>query len=273
MRFAAHRRGGASTLIELPFDGLRAVRQGERGAFTLVELLVVVAIFMVLVAMLVPSLRRAKEMALRAYCAASERVSLVAAAAYASNNAGKFPPAPPHWYQRVKTNQPYEIWTLGTLLVQAYVPAKEEVFFCPSGKATWNWQSFSHLIYGVVDHPETTVECYITYSARFTEIGSTKQLTSATVGKHAPLIADYAYWDQDPAAAGWNFALYWGNGSIQPHRAEGLNVGYYDGSAAWLPFAPVDWVPGATTWLGMYNDHYCGGNIWWWARQQYGRLP
>ena len=215
-------------------------RQGRPGArrtgqgFTLVELLVVIAIITVLVAILVPTLDSAREMAKRAICLSNERTVLIAASSYAADHAGFYPPAPSTWYQRVKTSNPVEFWTLGALMRTRYLPCDEghqDLYFCPSGYATWNWQTFKHLYRNVVTDPARKNECYLTYSARFTPIDKYEPLTMENAPKSPPLLADYVYNDKDPAAAGWNPWLYWGDGSIQAHRAEGLNVGFYDTSA------------------------------------------
>ena len=75
-------RGGgreAFTLIELP-----AVRQRKREAFTLIELLVVIAIISLLASILVPALRMAKQLAVVATCATTQRSAFLALNTYAT---------------------------------------------------------------------------------------------------------------------------------------------------------------------------------------------
>jgi prepilin-type N-terminal cleavage/methylation domain-containing protein/prepilin-type processing-associated H-X9-DG protein len=63
----------------------------RRRAFTLVELLVVIAIIAILIAILLPSLRRAKEAGLRITCASNMRAIGQAFVMYAQENKGFFP--------------------------------------------------------------------------------------------------------------------------------------------------------------------------------------
>ena len=67
------------------------VSVSRRAAFTLVELLVVVAIIALLLALMTPSFRRAKSLAIRTQCAANEKQWGNALAAYAPANHGAFP--------------------------------------------------------------------------------------------------------------------------------------------------------------------------------------
>jgi len=63
-----------------------------RSGFTLVELLVVIAIISLLVAILTPSLQRARVLAMRVRCASNLHQTVTGLAAYASGNDGLLPP-------------------------------------------------------------------------------------------------------------------------------------------------------------------------------------
>jgi len=62
----------------------------KRG-FTLIELLVVIAIIALLVSILAPSLRRARDLALRAVCATNQRSIFTGANLYAADYDGRYP--------------------------------------------------------------------------------------------------------------------------------------------------------------------------------------
>jgi prepilin-type N-terminal cleavage/methylation domain-containing protein len=74
-----------------------------RHAFTIIELLVVISIISVLIAVLLPSLTQARELARKIQCAAGEHGMFVAAAAYTNDARGRLPDAggPYHWPDNV----------------------------------------------------------------------------------------------------------------------------------------------------------------------------
>jgi prepilin-type N-terminal cleavage/methylation domain-containing protein/prepilin-type processing-associated H-X9-DG protein len=76
------RSRGAFTLIE-PFDRLRT-HQGERAAFTLIELLIVIAIIALLLTILAPSVENARRLAERAVCGSNLHELGSTAMAYAN---------------------------------------------------------------------------------------------------------------------------------------------------------------------------------------------
>ena len=64
-------------------------RAGRRAAFTLIELLVIAAIISLLMTMLLPVLRRAKELARRSICAGNVKSLVLSMGVYASQNASQ----------------------------------------------------------------------------------------------------------------------------------------------------------------------------------------
>jgi prepilin-type N-terminal cleavage/methylation domain-containing protein len=91
-----------------PFDGLRT-HQGERAAFTLIELLIVIAIIALLLTILAPTLRQAKEIAAHAVCGSQLHQIGVATLVYAAQAEGALPRAVPRNSLKHRgANKPFE---------------------------------------------------------------------------------------------------------------------------------------------------------------------
>src|SRR5262245_35539323 len=82
----------AFTLVELP-----AVSRCKGAAFTLVELLVVIGIIAVLVAMLLPSLNKARASASRIACASNLRQITISMVMFANEHRGSLPTSHRNW--------------------------------------------------------------------------------------------------------------------------------------------------------------------------------
>ena len=79
-------------------------RQLKHRGFTLIELLVVISIIALLIAILLPSLARAKELANRAVCSANVRSIIQSMVVYAQTNGNTFPCVPGNSAAGVYTN-------------------------------------------------------------------------------------------------------------------------------------------------------------------------
>lgn len=123
--------------------GMQRLARPVRTAFTLIEVLVVVAIIALLVAILMPSLAKAREQAKRVVCASNHHQMSLAVQMYSADQAGYAPPsvrdfnASLTWivYQTFsdKHNPPFPIgWIhLGVLFQKKMMP-DQKAYYCPS---------------------------------------------------------------------------------------------------------------------------------------------
>jgi len=245
--------------------------------FTLVELLVVVAILVLLLAMLVPSLREAREQAMRAVCLTNQRSIVLAGQMYARDNDGLFPRTDGSWISRHK-NGPDNPQGIGLLYTCSYLPLTadgvRDIAFCPSAVPKYNWRFPSHLYKELTTQLGSNNWAKSTYSGKFctfvgynTETNPTQAnlylfQRAQTPARLSPiLVADYVFNHEDPALQVAE------QGSIQAHRARGLNGGFHDGAARWIPFEDIYPV----TWGGVYNNENPYGNFWHWAKAEFGQ--
>jgi prepilin-type N-terminal cleavage/methylation domain-containing protein/prepilin-type processing-associated H-X9-DG protein len=107
----------AFTLVELPVVNTR-----KRTAFTLVELLVVVAIVGILVALLLPAVQAAREAARRTACANNLRQVGLSVIQYCDDHGGAFP----------KTTHDTDVAECWIYTLAPYLENVDEVRICPS---------------------------------------------------------------------------------------------------------------------------------------------
>src|SRR5579863_5249163 len=111
----------------------------SRRGFTLVELLVVLAIIAVLVALLLPALANAREQSRQTLCANNLRTLAIGITCYAQDNHGNFPgiatipPQPWDWIYWTYWIAPYDDFGSGPLC--RYIGKNESTFRCPSDDA------------------------------------------------------------------------------------------------------------------------------------------
>lgn len=98
---------------------IRSASAARRGAFTLVELLVVVAVIALLLGMLLPALSRAREQGRLMICLSNARDITMAANSYASDNDGTWPIFPA-WIPVNSTIAVFNTWDFGGKTTSSY---------------------------------------------------------------------------------------------------------------------------------------------------------
>ncbi|HUT59088.1 MAG TPA: prepilin-type N-terminal cleavage/methylation domain-containing protein [Phycisphaerae bacterium] len=229
------------TLIELPFDRLRVVRQRERSAFTLIELLAVIAVIMVLLTLLVPSLRRARELMRRAQCNNNARCLAQAALAYNEKYGCLSPIGNPArdivWYQKEFLGQFFgEDVPYGPTVDGVGAPPMKSVLRCPS-EAAWSgidplrsWIAYNSQMSYEFQPPGTEYRCFWR-GPRLEEIFNPPDaflLFGDGRGSGIYYVGDHAYntapYPPDPDRPG----------AMDARHEGGVNACFLDGHAAFM---------------------------------------
>lgn len=183
-RTRGYRKGrNAFSLVELPFDRLMTIRKCKGNAFSLVELLVVVAIIALLISIMLPSLGRAQEKARQTMCMANVKGINQGWEMFKAANKSKHPILPginqltAHFDDALKMSDTCDATNLGTgaqqnlcLLVKiGAVPW--EMFLCPSGE-TEAAERGSGRTYGMGETDGGANVSYCDYAIQIPYVGS-----------------------------------------------------------------------------------------------------
>lgn len=245
------KRHAAFTLIELPFDGLRAVRKRKSKAFTLIELLIVVGILGVLVTILVPVVGGQIEQARRTNCRANLKAIGQKMAEYSQDHKGRFPAA--------AAKSTGCLWAGKT----------DGITFRMTEPTTADDTSVTASQWLLVRAESVPVDAFICPSTNdtaddFTDNGDVKQPVSALYDFKSPDNISYSFFmpygkpilsllskpgmaigaDKSPffdnatgTAVGVTPAANSKTNSSNNHRQAGQNVVFPDGRAAWFEYA------------------------------------
>lgn len=250
--------------------------------FTLIELLVVIAIIAVLMAILLPSLNRAREQTRRTVCGNQVRQQSMSLLMYAQQNDGKMPLATfggGEW-----------LWDISYFATDAIIDngGRKKIFRCPSNQVDtsqdnyWRYSEFRNFFSSGIETPEPTSDaerqqhwrvvsyCHLmeTKSGRGSifaagEPGSgipdpQKEFVKTTtqVGHHSRMefvldtVIEYpnSGWINPDRYADWAQ----GTNHMDKRDPDGANVGFLDGHQEWRHFE------------NMYQRYTRQGVFFWW---------
>lgn len=214
----------------------------KKTGFTLIELLVVISIIALLLAILIPSLRKARLQAKIALCASNQHQILLALGGYQAENDGKLPPSSQGDFfpaQLKVSDAPPVIETLGKFLPEI------DAVICPVTPLKTNEKN-------VVFQFKTPREAYRNsigpISGNYLLLWNYKEwepagFRPADIGPHTLMVADVLGWAYWKSNEGWYFnhpvsgafkedyGRYWELSDHPDNRPNTQqNAGYLDGS-------------------------------------------
>ncbi len=113
-------------------DGIQLV------AFTLIELLIVIAIIAILASMLLPALRQAKGMSQRIVCVGNNKQLGQCITFYLQDNNEYFPPYT-SWATKAGLYYAYN-WQYDWGSAASSAPKEKGILFCPADRNPWKWE-------------------------------------------------------------------------------------------------------------------------------------
>ncbi len=123
----------------------RPILHRGSGGFTLVELLVVIGIIAIMMAILMPSLRKARESALRVNCASNLRQLVVALHMYGNDHHGQLPNVSNYngsalfWWTMNPAGGPEDTAGRGFCALYPKYIRTPSTFYCPSSEMQWDY--------------------------------------------------------------------------------------------------------------------------------------
>lgn len=274
------------------------VRQG----FTLVELLVVISIIALLLAILLPSLNKTRELARFTVCKSNMKQVGLSLLLYSSDNEGRIVPGDIWRGECIQAfNRPR---CLGHLLEGGYIPlptSKKHVFYCPSCRTDyyntalgaendpgpftferrWGGAQGIWISYEFRDSIDGGAVLRGTYYGLYMDSGGFKGATVYEIGRHA-IFADQ-FGGATYLQHNLKYNILMGDGSIQilddrrsssnssgnDPKEIGLtswiinNPGFMPDGDDYLPFDAVDYIFGTREWDIPHFDHLDPDPIPW----------